>query len=83
MENTVLEALALANERIEQLESKGESLLELLEGGANGGQSDAEGDISERNVSEEILAAKVAFREILEDETFREQEVNWAELLDE
>ncbi|KAJ4370430.1 hypothetical protein N0V83_004948 [Neocucurbitaria cava] len=83
VENTVLEALALANERIEQLESKGESLLDLLEEGKDGGQRDAGGDISERNVSEEILVAKVAFREILEDETFREQKVNWAELLDE
>lgn len=71
------EALALANERVNELESKGEALLEVLERR----DDEDKGDSAELRTAD-LLEARLAFQGELEDETFREQRENWAELLD-
>lgn len=79
-EEALLEALALASERIEELESAGERVLDALDGDDSGSEDgDGEGD-EEGGVG--LLEAGVVFRGVLEDETFREQKVLWGELLE-
>jgi hypothetical protein len=75
----LLEALALANERIEELESKGSALLDVLEQ-----RNDSYGsDEDENDNSTRLLEAEVALRGVLENETFREQKGQWDDLLKE
>ncbi|KAF1920217.1 hypothetical protein BDU57DRAFT_552665 [Ampelomyces quisqualis] len=78
-ESSLLEALALAAERIEELESTGAVLLEAL-GQQNGscGSEDEEEDSEAR-----LLEAEVVFRGVMEDETFQEQKEMWKEMLNE
>ncbi|CAO2649143.1 Nn.00g100920.m01.CDS01 [Neocucurbitaria sp. VM-36] len=83
VEATLLEALALANERIEELESKGKGLLDLLEERKDSSGSDTVVESEEEDVEEGLREAKFALREVIEDEAFTEQKANWAELLDE
>jgi hypothetical protein len=83
-EATLREALALANDRIEELETKGEALLDALEKRNNScGSDDEEATEEEEEVEPGVLGAEVAFRGVLEDESFREQKENWADLLNE
>jgi hypothetical protein len=72
----------MAEERIEELESRGETLLEALEKqnySCGSDQDEAEDDA----LGVGLLEAEVAFRGVLEDETFREQKEHRAYLLQE
>jgi hypothetical protein len=82
-EATLREALALANERIEELETKGEALLDALERRNDSCGSDDDEDMEGRDVEAQVLEAEVAFRGVLEDESFKEQKEVRPELLDE
>jgi hypothetical protein len=82
-ESTLREALALATERIEELESKGEAMLDALERRNDSCGSDEDEGISERDIEAGLLEAEVAFRGVLEDDSFKEQKENWLDLLDE
>lgn len=77
-EASLMEALALASERIEELESKGEVLLEALEIYKDGEDTPKE-DHDMANLTE----AEGSFRGVLEDETFKEQKDAWGDLLGE
>jgi len=79
-EASLLEALALANERIEELESKGEVLLEALDKHNDSSDSRKGGDEEDCGTAQ-LLEAEVAFRGVLEDETFKEQKGFWQDLL--
>ncbi|KAL1793162.1 hypothetical protein ACET3X_008144 [Alternaria dauci] len=77
------EALALANERIEELETTGEALLDALERRNNSCGSDDDGEeMREGDVEAGLLGEEVAFRGVLEDESFKEQKALWQDLLD-
>jgi hypothetical protein len=81
-EDALQEALAMAEERIEELESRGEALLEALEKqnySCGSDQDEAEDDA----LGFGLVEAEVAFRGVLEDETFREQKEHRAYLLQE
>ena len=78
---SLMEALALVNERIEELESKGSALLDALEKRNDSSGSDE--DEMEDNGGAKLTEAEVAFRGVIEDETFKEQKEYWAELLNE
>jgi hypothetical protein len=78
-ETGLLEALVLASERIEELESKGNALANVLEQRNDSCESDEDED----DRAERLLEAEVAFRNVLEDETCREQKEHWDELLKE
>lgn len=71
------EALATATDRIEELETKGEALLDALEGCDNNGD-----DQDEDEKAATLLESTIAFRGIIEDETSRELKEHWCELLD-
>ncbi|KAF2832569.1 hypothetical protein CC86DRAFT_425093 [Ophiobolus disseminans] len=79
-EASLMEALALANERIEELEGKGELLLQALQK-QNDSYDIAEISIEEEHDTAKLLEAEIAFREVLEDETFKEQKEYWEDLL--
>lgn len=80
----VREALAEAVERIEELESTGEILLEALEqSGDNDNENDADDNMSPEIAKPRLLEVKLTFRNVLDDDTFKEQKENWAGLLDE
>ncbi|KAF2792651.1 hypothetical protein K505DRAFT_307284 [Melanomma pulvis-pyrius CBS 109.77] len=84
-EQTILEALAAANERIEELEKAGEKLLDALDwmGDSDGSDSSEEGEEENGELSRVgLVEAEVAFRGILEDETFREHKALWEDLLE-
>ncbi|KAF1845997.1 uncharacterized protein K460DRAFT_282971 [Cucurbitaria berberidis CBS 394.84] len=83
VEATLLEALAATNERIEELERKGEDLLEALERRDNSSGSDDDHEMEEKDEEAELREAKGAFQGVIEDETFKEQKLNWADLLNE
>jgi hypothetical protein len=75
--SSLTEALALANDRIEDLEVKGEALLEALErleDCSESGEGEGEDTVS-------ALEAETAFRGVLEDTAFKEQRERWHELL--
>lgn len=72
-EQTLLEALGASNERIEELEQVGERLLDAMDG------SDEEDN---GGFGMGRVEAEVAFRGVLDDETFRNQKVLWEELLE-
>ena len=80
---TLREALALANDRIEELKTKGEALLDALEKRNDSCGSDDGDEIREGDPEAGLLGAAVAFRSVLEDETFKEQKENWVDLLNE
>jgi hypothetical protein len=82
-EATLREALALANDRIEELETKGEALLDALEKRNDSCGSDDGDEMREGDLEAGVLGAEVAFRGVLEDESIKEQKENWAELLNE
>ncbi|CAN9365598.1 unnamed protein product [Alternaria alternata] len=75
------EALALANERIEELETKGEAILDALERRNDSCGSDDEEELERGDVEAGLLGAGVAFRGVLEDESFKEQKEIWLDLL--
>lgn len=77
-EAALLEALALANGRIEELESKGTALLEALSIWNNIPSEEDAYDGTAR-----LVEAESTFQKVLEDETFKEQKENWTELLTE
>jgi len=81
-ESSLREALALANERTEELETKGEAMLDALEKRNDSCGSDEEEEMGERNVEADLLEAEVAFRGVIEDESFKEQKVLWLDLLE-
>ncbi|KAH7402085.1 hypothetical protein DE146DRAFT_454816 [Phaeosphaeria sp. MPI-PUGE-AT-0046c] len=70
------EALAIASERIEELGSKGEALLDALEESA-----DSDGDLDEEEKEMKVLESAVAFRGTMEDETCEALKEHWCELL--
>ncbi|KAJ4300925.1 hypothetical protein N0V90_003014 [Kalmusia sp. IMI 367209] len=79
-EDTLLEALALTNQRIEELEGAGEKLLDALEMEEdNDGDEDAQGD--GRDVCG-VLEARVMLRGVVEDEAYEEHKALWADLLE-
>ncbi|KAG9196553.1 hypothetical protein G6011_01674 [Alternaria panax] len=80
-ESTLREALALAEERIEELETKGEAILDALERRNDSCGSDDEED-TRGDIEAGLLGAEVAFRGVLEDESFKEQKEIWQDLLD-
>lgn len=71
---TLMEALALANERIQKLESEGQSLLEVLDE-RNDGLDDPD--------PAKLVEAKGAFQEVIEDEDFKAQKEHWEDLMQE
>jgi hypothetical protein len=78
-ESSLQEALALAAERIEELESTGSKLLEALEE-----RNDSCGSKDEdEHVEARLLEAEVVFMGVIEDETFQEQKDLWKDLLGE
>lgn len=77
-EASLLEALAAAIDRIDELESKGEVLLEALETRNDSCGSDEE---EEYGIAK-LLEAEVAFQGVLDDETFAEQKQHWEALLE-
>jgi hypothetical protein len=77
-EASLLEALAAAIERIDELESKGEVLLGALEARNDSCGSDEEEDFG----IVKLLEAEVAFQGVLDDETFAEQKQHWEGLLE-
>lgn len=80
-EPALQEALAMAITRIEDMELHGTKVLEALEGlNDTSGEDEAE---EQANVEFTLVEAEVAFRSILEDDTFREHRENWACLLNE
>ena len=81
-EATLREALALASERIEELETRGEAMLDALERRNDSCGSDDDEEMRGRDVEARLLEAEVAFRGILGDESFKEQKEIWPELLD-
>ncbi|CAN9398846.1 unnamed protein product [Alternaria sp. RS040] len=80
-ESTLRGALALANERIEELETKGEAMLDALERRNDSCDSDDEEELERGDVEAGLLGAEVAFRGVLEDESFKEQKEIWLNLL--
>jgi hypothetical protein len=82
-EATLREALALANDHIEELEITGEALLDALEKRNDSYGSDDGDGMKEGEAEAGVLGAEVAFRGVLEDESFKEQKENWADLLNE
>ena len=80
-ESTLREALALANERIEELETKGEAMLDALERRNDSCGSDDEEELERGDVEARLLGAEVAFSGVLEDESFKEQKEIWLDLL--
>ncbi|KAF2658325.1 hypothetical protein K491DRAFT_575914, partial [Lophiostoma macrostomum CBS 122681] len=80
MHDTLLEALAAANERIAELEGAGEQLLEALdkEQDSDGDASSVEGD---EGCGVGRTEAELRFRNVLEDEGFREAKELWVGLL--
>jgi hypothetical protein len=82
-ESALQEALAMAQERIEELESKGDSLLEALDKHNDSCGSEGDEGVSESDDSVTLIEAEVAFRGVLKDETFKEQKGNWEGLLNE
>lgn len=72
------EALAMAKERVEELESAGESLLEALDE-----RSDSAGFEEEQDGEAKAVEAEVVFRSALEDESSGEMKEQWDELLGE
>ncbi|KAF2031710.1 hypothetical protein EK21DRAFT_62579 [Setomelanomma holmii] len=81
-EAALQEALALAKERIEELESRGEALLDALEKQDDSCDSNGDGSNDEERAAG-LLETEVAFRGVLEDEMFREQKEHWDYLLQE
>lgn len=81
-ESALQEALAMAQERIEELESKGEALLEALDKRNDSCGSGEDEDMPD-NGSATLIEAELTFRGVLEDETFKEQKENWGDLLNE
>jgi hypothetical protein len=96
--DTLLEALAAATERIAELENAGKGLLNALD---RGGDSDAEeGQDGENSDDEELSTtaeagselsddeglstteAEIRFRNVLEDDNFAESKKLWEDLLD-
>ncbi|KAF2876391.1 hypothetical protein BDV95DRAFT_482944 [Massariosphaeria phaeospora] len=75
-ETTLLEALAAATERIEELENAGERLVDALEASASEDEGEEQGGAG-------IAGAVVAFQGVLEDQTFSESKANWEHLLEE
>jgi hypothetical protein len=76
-EAALQEALAVAKERVEELEGAGEALLEAL-----GAQIDDAG--IERGGSEaELIEAELFLRGVVEDEMAKEQKEHWQDLLEE
>jgi hypothetical protein len=73
-ETALMEALALANERIEELESRGQNLLEVLDQ-RNDGPEDS--DVAN------LVEAEGALREVIEDEDFKVQKKHWEDLMQE
>ena len=82
-EATLREALAVANERVVELEAKGEALLDALEKRNDSSRIDDGEGMKEGDAEAGVLGAEVAFRGVLEDESFEEQKENWADLLNE
>jgi hypothetical protein len=80
---SLLEALALAKERIDDLEVKGDILLEALERQEDHSESGEEEGEEEGEHTITVVEAEVAFRGVLEDTTFREQSEGWNKFLDE
>lgn len=77
----LLEALAMALARIEELELHGAKVLGALE---SLDDTSDEGELDdEASKSITLMEAEVAFRNVLEDDTFCENKENWACLLDE
>lgn len=84
VDSNLREALAIATQRIEELESKGVALTEALEK-----QDDSHGDEDEEYnggkseiAKANLMEAEVIFRGVLDDETFQDHKLNWACLLD-
>jgi hypothetical protein len=78
-ETGLLEALTLASERIEELEGKGIALVDILEQRNNSCGSEQDENVC----GGRLLEAEIAFRNVLEDETCREQKEHWGEMLKE
>ena len=77
-EAALREALAAACERVEELEARGEALLDALEE-----RDDASDDEDDMGGDAGVLGAEIAFRGILEDGEFKEARKEWADLLEE
>jgi uncharacterized protein YdcH (DUF465 family) len=81
-EDALLEALALANERIEELEGAGETLLDALEK-HDGDDCSSDGENEDKDEEEMgVFEAQARFRSVLEDEAFHEQKELYEGLLD-
>ena len=78
-ESSLQEALALAAERIEELENTGSKLLEALEERNDSCGSEEDEEDGEAR----LLEADVVFRGVIKDETFQEQKDLWKDLLGE
>jgi chromosome segregation ATPase len=79
--DTLLEALAAASERIAELESAGEQLLDALDKAEDSDGS--AGSVNEEEGSRlGLMEAEIRFRNVLEDEEFREAKELWGGLLE-
>ncbi|KAH9860620.1 hypothetical protein J1614_011951 [Plenodomus biglobosus] len=78
---TLREALALAMERIDELENAGENVIDAL-GRMDESDGDGEGD-GERDGQPSLAEVEVTFRGVLGDKGFAEQKENWEELMEE
>jgi Asp-tRNA(Asn)/Glu-tRNA(Gln) amidotransferase A subunit family amidase len=76
-EASLLEALASASKRIEQLENKGNALLDVLEQRNNSCREDKNTDHS----TTKLLDTEKELRGVLEDEDFSRQKEHWVDLL--
>jgi myosin heavy subunit len=76
-ETSLLEALASASERIEELEKKGNALLDVLEQRNNSCGNDKNTDHN----TTKLLDAETELRGVLEDEDFILQREHWVDLL--
>lgn len=80
---TLQEALSLANDRIIELETKGEALVVVLKKRNGSSASENEEEMEEGVLEGGLVEAELVFRDVLEDESFKMQRENWASLLDE
>ena len=79
-EQTLLEALALAKQRIQDLEVAGTKLLDALDCSSDDEEGKSDSDENDRCG---LAEAELVFRGVIEDEMYEEQKLLWEELLDE
>ncbi|KAF1950340.1 hypothetical protein CC80DRAFT_240184 [Byssothecium circinans] len=83
-EDMLMEALALAVERVEELEVAGEEFLDALDDmdDMDSELGDGDGDGEDEDERPGLLGAELRFRGVIEDDAFRDQKTLWGDLLD-